>query len=165
MLDVQRKKEADKEAGDEDDNKDNLKDHCLLGVRRDSSDEEIRRYYKRQAVLVHPDKNRQRGAEEAFKILAHAFELIGSPEQRNHYDQLLQEAVEMESAWAELNELISRLHSKMDEAANTIRCTNCAKRHRRLKTERPCYAARYCQVFPSILKRFRNNLKRFAIIS
>lgn len=119
--------------------------YSILGVRRDSSDEEIRRYYKRQAVLVHPDKNRQRGAEEAFKILAHAFELIGSPEQRNHYDQLLQEAVEMESAWAELNELISRLHSKMDEAANTIRCTNCAKRHRRLKTERPCYAARYCQ--------------------
>lgn len=119
--------------------------YSILGVRRDSSDEEIRRYYKRQAVLVHPDKNRQRGAEEAFKILAHAFELIGSPEQRNRYDQLLQEAVEMESAWAELNELISRLHSKMDEAANTIRCTNCAKRHRRLKTERPCYAARYCQ--------------------
>ena len=35
----------------------------------------------------------------------------------------------------------------MDEAANTIRCTNCAKRHRRLKTDRPCYAARYCQVY------------------
>ena len=102
---------------------------------------------------MHPDKNRQRGAEEAFKILAHAFELIGSPEQRARYDQLLQETVEMESAWAELNELISRLHSKMDEAANTIRCTNCAKRHRRLKTQRPCYAARYCQVNIIIYKK------------
>ena len=43
------------------------------------TDEDIRRYYKRQAVLVHPDKNRQPGAEEAFKVLAHAFELIGEP--------------------------------------------------------------------------------------
>ena len=120
----------------------------FVGVRRDCSDEEIRRYYKRQAVLVHPDKNRQRGAEEAFKILAHAFELIGQPERRSHYDQLVQEADEMESAWAELNELLSRLHAKMDEEANTIRCTNCAKRHRRVKTDRPCYAARYCQVTP-----------------
>ena len=117
------------------------------GVRRDSSDEEIRRYYKRQAVLVHPDKNRQRGAEEAFKILAHAFELIGQPERRSRYDQLVQEADEMETAWAELNQLLTKLHAKMDEAANTIRCTNCAKRHRRLKTDRPCYAARYCQVY------------------
>ncbi|KAK4023344.1 dnaJ homolog dnj-5 [Daphnia magna] len=119
--------------------------YSILGVRRDCSDEDIRRYYKRQAVLVHPDKNRQRGAEEAFKILAHAFELVGQPERRSQYDQLVQEADEMESAWAELNELLSRLHAKMDEAANTIRCTNCAKRHRRVKTERPCYAARYCQ--------------------
>lgn len=121
--------------------------YSILGVRRDCSDEEIRRYYKRQAVLVHPDKNRQRGAEEAFKILAHAFELIGAPERRSHYDQLVAEADEMESAWAELNELLAKLHAKMDEAANTIRCTNCSKRHRRLKTDRPCYAARYCQVF------------------
>lgn len=117
-----------------------------LGVKRDCPDEEIRRYYKRQAVLVHPDKNRQRGAEEAFKILAHAFELVGHPERRSHYDRLVQQADEMESAWAELNELLSQLHAKMDETANTIRCTNCSKRHRRAKTERPCYAARYCQV-------------------
>lgn len=116
------------------------------GVRRDCADEEIRRYYKRQAVLVHPDKNRQRGAEEAFKILGHAFELIGQPERRSRYDQLVQEADEMETAWAELNQLLTRLHAKMDEAANTISCTNCTKRHRRLKTDRPCYAARYCQV-------------------
>lgn len=73
--------------------------------------------------------------------------MVGQPERRSQYDQLVQEADEMESAWAELNELLSRLHAKMDEAANTIRCTNCAKRHRRVKTERPCYAARYCQVF------------------
>lgn len=38
--------------------------YCILGLRADCSDEEIRRYYKRQAVLVHPDKNTAYGAEE-----------------------------------------------------------------------------------------------------
>jgi len=45
----------------------------------DSSEDDIKKYYKRQAVLVHPDKNNQSGAEEAFKILIHAFNMIGDP--------------------------------------------------------------------------------------
>lgn len=51
----------------------------ILGVTKNCPDEVIKKYYKRQAVLVHPDKNNQPGAEEAFKILVHAFELIGEP--------------------------------------------------------------------------------------
>ena len=51
----------------------------ILGVRCDASDEEIKRYYRKQAVLVHPDKNQQPGAEESFKILGAAFELVGEP--------------------------------------------------------------------------------------
>lgn len=51
----------------------------ILGVTNTCSDDDIKKYYKRQAVLVHPDKNSQPGAEEAFKILVHAFELIGEP--------------------------------------------------------------------------------------
>lgn len=45
----------------------------------DCSQEQIRKHYKKIAVLVHPDKNKQAGAEEAFKILQRAFELIGEP--------------------------------------------------------------------------------------
>lgn len=51
----------------------------ILGVTPQCTDDDIKKYYKRQAVLVHPDKNNQPGAEEAFKILVHAFELIGEP--------------------------------------------------------------------------------------
>lgn len=51
----------------------------ILGVTADSSEDDIKKYYKRQAVLVHPDKNNQSGAEEAFKILIHAFNMIGDP--------------------------------------------------------------------------------------
>lgn len=49
------------------------------GVTQDCTDDDIKKYYKRQAFLVHPDKNNQPGAEEAFKILVHAFNLIGKP--------------------------------------------------------------------------------------
>lgn len=53
--------------------------YSILGVTHDCTDDDIKKYYKRQAFLVHPDKNKQPGAEEAFKILAHAFEIIGEP--------------------------------------------------------------------------------------
>lgn len=51
----------------------------ILGLTVDSSEDDIKKYYKKQAVLVHPDKNNQSGAEEAFKILIHAFNMIGDP--------------------------------------------------------------------------------------
>ena len=50
----------------------------------------------------------------------------------------------MEVAWGELSDLLSQLHRKMEQAANTIRCTNCGLRHKRVPTHRPCYAARFC---------------------
>lgn len=53
--------------------------YSILGVQADCSQEQIRKHYKKIAVLVHPDKNKQPGAEEAFKILQRAFELIGEP--------------------------------------------------------------------------------------
>ena len=73
------------------------------------------------AVLVHPDKNKQPGAEEAFKILQRAFELIGEPENRKNNDQSLAEVLNAEKAWSELNDLLTQLHTKIVEAANTIR--------------------------------------------
>ncbi|XP_057332444.1 dnaJ homolog dnj-5 [Microplitis mediator] len=114
--------------------------YSILGVTPTCSDDDIKKYYKRQAFLVHPDKNSQPGAEEAFKILVHAFDIIGEPERRQAFDQSRQ----VEAAWGELSDLLSQLHRKMEQAANTIRCTNCGSRHKRIPTQRPCYAARFC---------------------
>ncbi|XP_047019960.1 dnaJ homolog dnj-5 [Helicoverpa zea] len=118
--------------------------YSILGVSVSCTDEEIKRYYRRQAFLVHPDKNQQPGAEEAFKILQHAFDLIGEPERREAYERRALESRHVEAAWSELSQLLAQLHDKMEFAANTIRCTNCGRRHKRVLTERPCYAARYC---------------------
>ncbi|CAG9784846.1 unnamed protein product [Diatraea saccharalis] len=118
--------------------------YSILGVSVTCTDEEIKRYYRRQAFLVHPDKNQQPGAEEAFKILQHAFDLIGEPERREAYSRRAMESRHAEAAWSELSTLLAQLHDKMEFAANTIRCTNCGRRHKRVLTDRPCYAARYC---------------------
>uniref|UniRef100_A0A1B0C8N7 J domain-containing protein n=1 Tax=Lutzomyia longipalpis TaxID=7200 RepID=A0A1B0C8N7_LUTLO len=118
--------------------------YSILGVSQDCSQEQIRKHYKKIAVLVHPDKNKQPGAEEAFKVLQRAFELIGEPENRQAYERNLAEALNAEKAWTELNDLLTQLHAKIAEAANTIRCSSCGLRHPRKPTGRPHYAAREC---------------------
>lgn len=95
--------------------------YSILGVTADCSQEQIRKHYKKIAVLVHPDKNKQAGAEEAFKVLRRAFELVGEPESRKTYDRSLLEALNAEKAWSELHDLLSQLQTKISEAANTIR--------------------------------------------
>ena len=95
--------------------------YSILGVSPECSQEQIRKHYKKIAVLVHPDKNKQPGAEEAFKVLQRSFELIGEPENRKSYDQSLAEALNAEKAWSEINDLLTQLHTKISEAANTIR--------------------------------------------
>ncbi|KAL3269972.1 hypothetical protein HHI36_009027 [Cryptolaemus montrouzieri] len=118
--------------------------YSILGVSPSCTDDDIKRYYKRQAVLVHPDKNQQPGAEEAFKILVHAFDMIGVPERRASYDRGVAESVQVEQAWSELTELLAQLQKKVEAAANTIRCSACGLRHKRIKIDRPIYAARNC---------------------
>lgn len=118
--------------------------YSILGVTPTCTDDDIKRYYKRQAFLVHPDKNQQPGAEEAFKILVHAFDMIGEPERRASYDRGVAESAQVEQAWSELTELLAQLQKKVEAAANTIRCSACGLRHKRIKVDRPSYAARNC---------------------
>ncbi|XP_018335888.1 dnaJ homolog dnj-5 [Agrilus planipennis] len=118
--------------------------YSILGVTPTCTDDDIKRYYKRQAFLVHPDKNQQPGAEEAFKILVHAFDMIGEPERRAVYDRGVAESVQVEQAWSELNDLLAQLQQKVEAATNTIRCSACGVRHKRVKVDRPSYAARNC---------------------
>lgn len=118
--------------------------YSILGLKANVSDEDIRRYYKRQAVLVHPDKNQQPGAEEAFKILGHAFDLIGDASKRQAYDRQLQEASEAEAAMREFNDLLAKLQEKILQASNMMRCDNCGGKHRRVPVDRPWYSARFC---------------------
>ena len=59
-----------------------------LGVSKDSSDAEIKRAYRKLARQYHPDRNpNDTAAEERFKSIQNAYELIGSIEARRDWDQ------------------------------------------------------------------------------
>uniref|UniRef100_A0AAR2LYC6 J domain-containing protein n=1 Tax=Pygocentrus nattereri TaxID=42514 RepID=A0AAR2LYC6_PYGNA len=61
--------------------------YAVLGVSSDSNEEEIRRAYKRLALRYHPDKNSEADAEEKFKQIAQAYEVLNDPQKRSLYDQ------------------------------------------------------------------------------
>lgn len=61
----------------------------ILGVNRDVSEKEIKRAYRRLARQFHPDVNPgDKQAEEKFKEINEAYEVLGDSEKRAKYDQL-----------------------------------------------------------------------------
>lgn len=60
----------------------------ILGVARDASQEEIKRVYRRLARKYHPDVSKEANAEERFKEVQEAYEVLRDPEKRAAYDQL-----------------------------------------------------------------------------
>ena len=59
----------------------------VLGVPRNASDEEIKRAFRRLAKLHHPDRNREPGAEEKFKEINEAYQVLSNPDKRRRYDR------------------------------------------------------------------------------
>ncbi|KAA8496226.1 DnaJ-like subfamily B member 12 [Porphyridium purpureum] len=62
--------------------------YSCLGVARDCDEAELKRAYRRLAVVVHPDKSAAPQADEAFKRLSHAFQVLSDKERRLRYDQV-----------------------------------------------------------------------------
>ncbi|MEW5756557.1 MAG: DnaJ C-terminal domain-containing protein [Pseudomonadota bacterium] len=60
----------------------------ILGVARDAPQSEIKRAYHKLARKYHPDVSKEANAEEHFKDLVEAYEVLKDPKKRTAYDQL-----------------------------------------------------------------------------
>lgn len=58
-----------------------------LGISRHATATEIRTAYKRLALLWHPDRNKDKEAEEKFKKIKQAYDVLSDENQRREYDQ------------------------------------------------------------------------------
>ena len=60
--------------------------YSLLGVSRDCSDADLKKAYRRLAKKYHPDVNKDAGAEDKFKEIQTAYDVLGDKEKRPLYD-------------------------------------------------------------------------------
>ncbi len=58
----------------------------ILGVPRNASQDEIQRAYRTLARTYHPDVNRDPGAEDRFKEISEAYDVLSDPQTRRRYD-------------------------------------------------------------------------------
>ena len=65
----------------------------ILGIVKGASDDEIKKAYRKLALKYHPDKNRAAGAEEKFKEIAEAYEVLSDTKKREVYDKFGEEGL------------------------------------------------------------------------
>jgi len=59
----------------------------VLGVDKKASQDDIKKAYRKLAREYHPDRNKQPGAEERFKEISQAHDVLGDPDKRKQYDR------------------------------------------------------------------------------
>jgi len=59
----------------------------ILELSSKCTDAEIKKAYRKQSLLTHPDKNGHEHADEAFKMVARAFSVLGDKEKRDKFDR------------------------------------------------------------------------------
>jgi len=67
--------------------------YAILGVSKGASDDELKKAYRKLALKYHPDKNKAAGAEEKFKEIGEAYDVLSDPKKKKIYDQLGEEGL------------------------------------------------------------------------
>ena len=61
--------------------------YSVLGVAKTATADEIKRAYRKLAAKFHPDRNKAADAEDQFKEVAEAYEVLSDTQKRQMYDQ------------------------------------------------------------------------------
>ena len=69
----------------------------ILGITKGASEDDVRKAYRKMALRYHPDKNKSAGAEEKFKEVAEAYEVLSDKKKRDIYDNYGEEGLKGEA--------------------------------------------------------------------
>eukprot|EP01112_Ceratiomyxa_fruticulosa_P010806 TRINITY_DN286_c0_g1_i5.p1 TRINITY_DN286_c0_g1~~TRINITY_DN286_c0_g1_i5.p1 ORF type:complete len:115 (+),score=23.70 TRINITY_DN286_c0_g1_i5:306-650(+) len=64
-----------------------------LGVQPDANESDIKKAYRKMAMMYHPDKNPEPDAAEKFKEVSRAYEILSDKEKRETYDRYGEDAM------------------------------------------------------------------------
>ena len=59
----------------------------IMDIKKEATDSEVKKSYRRLALQLHPDKNGAPGADEAFKMVSRAFQILSDADKRAHFDR------------------------------------------------------------------------------
>ncbi|KAM9313998.1 dnaJ homolog subfamily B member 1b [Pholidichthys leucotaenia] len=65
----------------------------ILGIKKGASEDDIKKAYRKQALRYHPDKNKSPGAEDKFKEIAEAYDVLSDPKKKDIYDRYGEEGL------------------------------------------------------------------------
>lgn len=85
--------------------------YSILGIQKGASEDEIKKAYRKQALKYHPDKNKSPNAEEKFKEIAEAYDVLSDEKKKDIYDRFGEEGelfVEVVPAWLLSNSIYFR---------------------------------------------------------
>eukprot|EP00912_Choanoflagellata_sp_UC4_P000879 UC4_evm3s543 len=123
--------------------------YAILGVSRFCDQNAIKKAFRKQSLLVHPDKCHEPGAEDAFKLLSIAHESLKNPEARIEYEMELKRgsrAKAEERMSAKVERLLVKIQERRRKMQDLLPCTCEQMYHARVLTDRPIHSARYCSL-------------------
>ncbi|GIT12416.1 MAG: hypothetical protein CM1200mP33_6020 [Chloroflexota bacterium] len=59
----------------------------ILGVSKKATDEQLKSAFRKKALEYHPDRNKSKDAEEKFKEINEAYQILSDSDKRTKYDQ------------------------------------------------------------------------------
>ena len=92
--------------------------YTILNIERNSDLEEIKRAYKKQIKIYHPDKNKDKNSTETFLKIQKAFETLTDEKKKKEYDLNLLDYEQKQKLSKRRKEKINELERKEKEAKN-----------------------------------------------
>jgi DnaJ-class molecular chaperone len=98
-----------------------LSPYEILEVSRDSSDDDIKKAYRRMSLKYHPDKNKEDGAVKKFQEISEAYDILSNPEKKQLFNMGGYDALNQQSGGYQSEQMIKKAESITIERDITLK--------------------------------------------